>query len=132
MTKIMECGTVAIARAMLSVNRKCVETCADGPGSVAFTYPSEYVEGMEYSCSITICPETGTHAVLYKWDKLVGEFSLNNGRNRAEKVANLLLALEEFQKFCSRCDDDLLFVKTLTNRVAMMTKTTTSARVFLA
>lgn len=130
--KFMESGTVAIARAMLSVTRKCVETCGDNPGSVSFTYPSDYVDGMEYSCAITICPETGTHVVLYKLDKLVGEFSLDNGKNRAEKVANLLRALEEFQKFCSRCDDDLLFVKTLTARVMMMTKAPVPARVFLA
>lgn len=110
-------GIIAIARAfLLSSTKKCVETCGDTPGSVSFTYPSEYVEGMEFSCSITVCPDSGTEVVLYNLDKLVGEFKLDNGRNRAEKIANLMLSLEEFQKFCSKCDDDLLFVKVLMAR----------------
>jgi hypothetical protein len=126
----MMTGTAAIVRAMLT--KKCVESCGDTPGSISFTYPAEYVEGMEYSCALTVCPEAGTHVVLYKMDKLIGEFSLGNGRNRSEKIANLIRALEEFQKFCSRCDDDLLFIKTLMARAMMMTKTPVPSRVFLA
>lgn len=125
-------GTITIARAILSATRKCVESNGDSPGSVSFTYPSDYVDGMEYSCSVTVCPETGTDVVLYKLDKLVGRFSLDNGVNRAEKVANLLRALDEFQVFCSKCDDDVLFVKALSVRVANMVQVPATVRVFLA
>jgi hypothetical protein len=130
--KFMETGTVAIARAVLSATRKCVETCGDNPGSVAFTYPTDYVDGMEYSCSITVCPSLGTHVVLYKVDTMVGELSLDSGDNDDERITNLFRALEEFQRYCSKCDEDLRFVKTLVSRVMVMTKTPVLPRAFLA
>ena len=123
-------GAIRFVRAMLSVSRKCVEACGDNPGSVSFTYPADYVEGMEFSTSISICPETGIEVVLYKMDQLVDSYLSCNGQNENEEMANLLKALEEFQKFCRRCDRDLALLDLLTPKTVR--STTKMPQVFLA
>lgn len=125
-------GLVAVARAALAgKGRKCQETIGDAPGAMEFTYPNDYTEGMEYSCSITVDPEIGTRVVLYKMDKLMNEFSLDNGTTRGSKMENLFKAIEQFNKFCVTCDEDLLYVNTLRSRF-VPTATNTSRSVFIA
>jgi hypothetical protein len=125
-------GLVAVARAALAgKGRKCQETLGDAPRSMEFTYPNDYTEGMEYSCSITVDPESGTRVVLYKMDKLVDEFALDNGNSRGSKMENLFKSIEVFNKFCVTCDDDLAYVGALRSRFTPVA-TNTSRSVFLA
>lgn len=110
-------GLVAVARAALAgKGRKCQETLGDAPGAMEFTYPHDYVEGMEYSCSISVDPESGTRVVIYKMDKLMCEVFLDNGTSRGTKMENLFKSIEAFNKFCVTCDDDLAYVAALRSR----------------
>lgn len=127
-TKVTQ--AIGFVRAMLSVTRKCVEACGDNPGSVSFTYPPDYVEGMEFSASISICPETGVQVVLFKMDQLVDSWLSCNGQNKEEEMEILLKALEEFQKFCGRCDRDLALLDLLTPKTVR--STTKTQQVFIA
>lgn len=109
-------AVAAISRAYLKANnRDVIETVGEREGEVVFTYPAEYVEGMEFSCSLSVSNfrfETSIHS--YKGEVQIQ--SKGPGRSRGEKMANLLQILEKFDKFCAKCDDDVFFAHTLTQR----------------
>lgn len=126
---------VAVTRAVLAKwNRKCVETIGDNPGSVEFTYPNDYTEGMELSCQVTVDPNRRVTAVLYKMEHRIGEFlvTMDGGTPQGPWVESLMGVLETFNQFCSRCDEDLAFAKTLVCRGPVNRASTFSSRAFLA
>lgn len=83
------------------VGRKCIETHGDRAGSVDFTYPMEYVDGIEFACLVTINPDGTAKTVLYKMEKLV-DMAETDGAT----ISGLLSVVEKFIAFCKRCDQD--------------------------